>query len=584
MVSGDGVYRNTLVNSSRENYLIDVAKKKSISDLCETIGENKMNVKGKFSFNNNSLGSCFKKRTPNDVLNENEASCVLTTVANSLHRTHNRANVRSIKNPVECEINSHQQHSCTQFMRKQLRRTKLCPFTINGECIHRDKCTYAHSVEELRCVPDLRKTKLCESIEKGQVCKKEKCTYAHSYSELKIATGIGTYKTTLCFFWKKGRCMNRNKCRFAHGVDDLVKFPNDREENMNGHINSNDTENHTGALYVPHSRLVSDVISSYENTDATESKTKKSLQNTKIGVESPFLNADDSNGENVNEYNDPFNILKDSNRVMSDPNNVGQCSSTALKSLKTFYKTDNHGMNHTGKTFTDLPEDTNSSLYQKKNEYNVTEPIEWLLDLWSESEHDSIIQQTKTKNAKMSPPLAIHSPCNFTPKQTPCSETLSKSNGFPPFFTSSFSKNCSEIQPKKERISKPVDAKMSKNYLCQINFSKFFNPELEHEPYRHPCRNPCSLLDLPLHTINNDSIKSPIIKNDELLDQPWFSDLHFNHFKSEQNPFKITTKDSCVNISSLLPSVEAFTKLSEINTLIDEMYCKHDNSYYSKSF
>jgi hypothetical protein len=146
MVSHDGVHYNNLVASSKEIDSIGVTRKKLASDLCETIKKNKMHVKEKTTYSYNSLGPCFKKKSSNAIFSSNEASSILTTVAKNLQGTHIETNGKPTKNSAEGKTNSHQHSSCTQFMRKQLRRTKLCPFTLNGECIHRDKCTYAHSV------------------------------------------------------------------------------------------------------------------------------------------------------------------------------------------------------------------------------------------------------------------------------------------------------------------------------------------------------------------------------------------------------------------------------------------------------
>lgn len=38
---------------------------------------------------------------------------------------------------------------------------------VKGGCSKGDKCTFAHSLEELRHAPDLKKTKLCQLYESG---------------------------------------------------------------------------------------------------------------------------------------------------------------------------------------------------------------------------------------------------------------------------------------------------------------------------------------------------------------------------------------------------------------------------------
>lgn len=110
----------------------------------------------------------------------------------------------------------------SQGTRHQFLRTKLCPFLIRGNCKNEKSCSYAHSLEQLRPLPNLRQTKLCDEIKKGRICCNPCCTYAHAIYELKQPTAdLLTYKTTLCFFWKKGKCFNGSKCRFAHGIHEL---------------------------------------------------------------------------------------------------------------------------------------------------------------------------------------------------------------------------------------------------------------------------------------------------------------------------------------------------------------------------
>lgn len=121
----------------------------------------------------------------------------------------------------------------------QFFKTKLCPLFVSdikdseeslqyganvgnasGVCLSGESCRFAHSLEELRPLPDLRKTKLCSSYSKRVACKNSKCPFAHSPRELRTSSSV-FYKVTLCNFYKNGRCWNGSNCRFAHGNDEL---------------------------------------------------------------------------------------------------------------------------------------------------------------------------------------------------------------------------------------------------------------------------------------------------------------------------------------------------------------------------
>eukprot|EP01054_Gregarina_sp_Poly1_P001854 Gregarina_sp_Poly_1__1853@NODE_1483_length_4022_cov_451_550442_g983_i0_p2_GENE_NODE_1483_length_4022_cov_451_550442_g983_i0NODE_1483_length_4022_cov_451_550442_g983_i0_p2_ORF_typecomplete_len368_score45_13zfCCCH/PF00642_24/4_1e03zfCCCH/PF00642_24/18zfCCCH/PF00642_24/0_0063zfCCCH/PF00642_24/0_033zfCCCH/PF00642_24/3_4e07zfCCCH_3/PF15663_5/5_6e06zfCCCH_3/PF15663_5/0_0018zf_CCCH_4/PF18345_1/4_1e03zf_CCCH_4/PF18345_1/0_00079zf_CCCH_4/PF18345_1/27zf_CCCH_4/PF18345_1/0_001zfCCCH_4/PF18044_1/0_0026zfCCC len=121
----------------------------------------------------------------------------------------------------------------------QFYRTKLCPFYVRdipdqqsasaygnnvgcaeGDCVNGDACRFAHSMAELRPLPDLRKTKLCSSYTKKVACRNSKCPFAHSPKELRTSSSV-FYKVTLCNFYKNGKCWNGANCRFAHGNDEL---------------------------------------------------------------------------------------------------------------------------------------------------------------------------------------------------------------------------------------------------------------------------------------------------------------------------------------------------------------------------
>ncbi|CEM12111.1 unnamed protein product [Vitrella brassicaformis CCMP3155] len=67
-------------------------------------------------------------------------------------------------------------------------KTKFCKFFMEGRCT-RENCTYAHSAEEMRSIPDLRKTKLCGQWLKGR-CNDPSCKFAHGQRELNPLCGL----------------------------------------------------------------------------------------------------------------------------------------------------------------------------------------------------------------------------------------------------------------------------------------------------------------------------------------------------------------------------------------------------------
>lgn len=125
----------------------------------------------------------------------------------------------------------------------QFYKTKLCPFYVvdipspetarrhgmnigcaKGSCLNGHNCRFAHSLSELRPLPDLKKTKLCSSYTKRTVCRSPGCPFAHSPQELRTSSSV-FYKVTLCNFYKNQRCWNGANCRFAHGSGELRACP-----------------------------------------------------------------------------------------------------------------------------------------------------------------------------------------------------------------------------------------------------------------------------------------------------------------------------------------------------------------------
>ncbi|KAL7067116.1 zinc finger, CCCH type domain-containing protein [Cryptosporidium serpentis] len=111
-------------------------------------------------------------------------------------------------------------NGCCEMVKRQLYKTKMCPFLPEGKCSKGDFCSFAHSQEQLRPLPNLKFTKLCELVSSGKKCTDVNCVYAHNREDLRI-TNEQLYKVRLCNFNKKNKCLNGIYCRFAHGSSEL---------------------------------------------------------------------------------------------------------------------------------------------------------------------------------------------------------------------------------------------------------------------------------------------------------------------------------------------------------------------------
>ncbi|KJP87273.1 hypothetical protein AK88_03070 [Plasmodium fragile] len=106
-------------------------------------------------------------------------------------------------------------------LRQHFWKTKLCPLHMENRCKEGSNCDYAHSIEDLRSIPDLKRTKLCYKLLKGEKCFNKKCNYAHNQEELKSAQNLFAYKSSMCKFVANKTCLNGSTCRFAHSIDEL---------------------------------------------------------------------------------------------------------------------------------------------------------------------------------------------------------------------------------------------------------------------------------------------------------------------------------------------------------------------------
>lgn len=104
---------------------------------------------------------------------------------------------------------------------KDLQKTRLCVYNLEGKCGYGSDCTFAHSAAEVKDVPDLKKTQLCAKFALGQ-CNDNNCSFAHGEAELKDPPN---FKKKLCKWYAKGVCRNGATCGFAHAADELRADP-----------------------------------------------------------------------------------------------------------------------------------------------------------------------------------------------------------------------------------------------------------------------------------------------------------------------------------------------------------------------
>ena len=115
-------------------------------------------------------------------------------------------------------------------------KTVMCKnWTESGSCSYGDKCSFAHSEEQIRSSREQRiialnplyKTTLCKQFTEGEYCELgDNCHFAHGQDELRVVradkvdhSADPLYKTVLCNKWEEveGSCEYGDSCRFAHG-------------------------------------------------------------------------------------------------------------------------------------------------------------------------------------------------------------------------------------------------------------------------------------------------------------------------------------------------------------------------------
>mmetsp|Transcript_2722 Transcript_2722/g.4597 ORF Transcript_2722/g.4597 Transcript_2722/m.4597 type:complete len:249 (-) Transcript_2722:61-807(-) len=104
--------------------------------------------------------------------------------------------------------------------RQQFLRTQFCTFYQQGRCLRGDKCTFAHTIEQVRDMPDLRKTTLCQAwMWRSCPLPKDMCAFAHGRADLRTTEAF--WRTSLCKMHMRGKCQQGDNCRYAHGPEEL---------------------------------------------------------------------------------------------------------------------------------------------------------------------------------------------------------------------------------------------------------------------------------------------------------------------------------------------------------------------------
>eukprot|EP00438_Fugacium_kawagutii_P003435 Skav200188 [mRNA] locus=scaffold2383:117098:120587:+ [translate_table: standard] len=69
---------------------------------------------------------------------------------------------------------------------ESLKNTRMCKFITSGRCCRGSTCNFAHSLEQLKPMPNLVGTRLCAQFSATGRCRYGKaCKFAHGFAELK---------------------------------------------------------------------------------------------------------------------------------------------------------------------------------------------------------------------------------------------------------------------------------------------------------------------------------------------------------------------------------------------------------------
>lgn len=144
-------------------------------------------------------------------------------------------------------------HASSRF-RDDYRPMWLCKYmSTRGVCHKEDKCTFAHSIDELHIMspvlpkmdgaddtallaeqgadelneqPDLqmkKKRDLCTQFDLGECLLGKLCPFAHGEKEIgSVGLAVsGNVKTQICQRWRDGKCLYGKLCNRAHGAHEI---------------------------------------------------------------------------------------------------------------------------------------------------------------------------------------------------------------------------------------------------------------------------------------------------------------------------------------------------------------------------
>lgn len=81
-------------------------------------------------------------------------------------------------------------------VKEQYKSTKLCKFFLAGACKRGTACTFAHSKDQMKKLPDYAKTRLCEQFHRTGYCENgAACKFAHGKEEMQRAAMERKLKT-----------------------------------------------------------------------------------------------------------------------------------------------------------------------------------------------------------------------------------------------------------------------------------------------------------------------------------------------------------------------------------------------------
>ncbi|CAK9021659.1 unnamed protein product [Durusdinium trenchii] len=118
---------------------------------------------------------------------------------------------------------SSEKETSKDLLKRQLQKTQLCMFWKRNCCAKGSDCTFAHSVEELKELPDLRRTSLCKQWLKGRCpLSASTCRYAHGEAYLRrtFEAALGGPKMEWGMAAKEEDGRRRQKGRLANGLGD----------------------------------------------------------------------------------------------------------------------------------------------------------------------------------------------------------------------------------------------------------------------------------------------------------------------------------------------------------------------------